>query len=406
MNGIYVERFLEHKIRKYLGDREITAIVGARQCGKTTLMRHMFDGLKKAEFISFEDRDILDMFTKNIKEFIARYVEGNRYLFIDEFQYAKQGGKGLKFIYDTCKTKIIISGSSTAELSIQSIKYLVGRVLVFTLFPFSFEEFLKHREEKLHDILFHKSAHGTSETSNRMIRRLYDEYLIYGGYPRVVLEKDNGKKQELLRNIYNTYLLREIKEILQITEDQKINRLIKALALQVCGIVNYNEVSSITGIEFHQLKKYMNILEKTFVVLESRPFFRNKRRELVKAPKLYFLDNGFRNIAINNFQGIEHRTDKGAINENFVASEISKMGYELRYWRTKSGAEVDFVIEKNGKLIPIEVKSNLKATKLTRSFNSFLDKYRPGRGLVLSESLMGAKKGIRFRPIFYVSKGI
>ena len=192
---------------------------------------------------------------------------------------------------------MIISGSSAAELSVQSIKYLVGRILVFTLHPLSFEEFLNFRDNRLYKISGQKKV---SEASLRMIGGIYEEYAIYGGYPRVALEKDESRKREFLKNIYNTYLLREIKEILNIADDEKVNRIIKALALQIGSIANLNEISSVTETELYKLKKYLDILEKTFVCFRVRPYFRNRRKELVKAPKFYFMDNGFRNIALDN----------------------------------------------------------------------------------------------------------
>jgi len=402
---MYVRRFLESSIKKYLKDKEIIAIVGARQCGKTTLMQEIFKGLENAEFISFEDRDTLALFSKDVKSFIEKYVKGIKYLFIDEFQYAEQGGKNLKYIYDNYNTKIIISGSSVAELTVQSIKYLIGRIFVLTLYPFSFEEFLKFKDEKLYNIF--KKSHF-SEQIVEMINKYYYEYVIYGGYPRVVIEKDYEKKKQILKNIYNIYLLREIKEILQIAEDQKINQIIKALALQLGSLVNFTEVSNLTGVEFHKLKDYIEILQKTFIGFEAKPFFKNKRKEIAKAPKFYFLDNGLRNVAVNDFREINQRTDQGGLNENFVASEIIKKGVEIRYWRTKAKAEVDFIIEKPNEIVPIEIKSNIKEPKITRSFRNFIEEYNPEQGFLFSFRL-NKKKTIKktnvyFRPIAAVSK--
>ena len=133
--------------------------MGERQCGKTTLMKHILLGLKNAKFITFEDREILEFFYKDLKSFIELYVKNNKYLFIDEFQYAKQGGKQLKYIYDNFDVKIIISGSSSSDLSIHSIKYLVGRIFVFTLYPFSFGEFLSYKDGKLY-YLYKKKEFG------------------------------------------------------------------------------------------------------------------------------------------------------------------------------------------------------------------------------------------------------
>ena len=402
---MYIERSLEKKVREYLKDKEVIAIVGARQSGKTTLMKEIFKGLKNAQFVSFEDRDILELFSSNIKEFIKKFIENTDFLFIDEFQYAKEGGKNLKFLYDNYNAKIVISGSSVAELSIQSIKYLVGRVFVFTLHPFSFEEFFKYKDSKLYEIFKETKI---SETSVRAINEIYQEYLLYGGYPRVIIEKDETKKIEILKNIYNTYLLKEIKEILQIEDDEKINKIIKSLALQVGNLINFNELSSFTNIGFHQLKKYIEIIKKTFICFEVKPYFRNKRKEIVKSPKIYFLDSGFRNIAIGNFQNLKERTDIGPLNENFVASELFKKEIPLNYWRTKAGAEIDFIIEKDNKLIPIEVKTVLKSPKYGKAFKSLINEYNPKEGFILSQEYYNkiqiVNTKIEFMPLFCVSK--
>ncbi len=395
----YIHRFLEKKIEKYLNKKEIIAIVGARQCGKTTLMKYVYEGLKNKnkEFITFEDRDILELFIKDIKSFIEKYVRGNNFLFIDEFQYAKQGGKQLKFIYDTEKIKIIISGSSAVDLSIQSIKYLVGRIFVFKLNPFSFLEYLKFKNLKLFKIY---EKNNLSLQIIKEINKYYDEFVIYGGYPRVVLSKDNSEREEILKNIYNTYFLKEIKEILQLPEDFKLSKLIKVLALQMGGLINYHELSLATGFDYKDLLKYLNILKKTFVCVESKPFFTNKRKELIKNPKIYFLDIGLRNFVIKNFQKLEDRPDCGNLNESFIASELTKKDFELRYWRTKVGAEVDFIIEKNSQIIPIEVKSILSSPKITRSFRNFIQLYKIKKGFILSKDYLG-KKTINKTTIFF-----
>lgn len=401
---MYIYRFLEKSIRKYLGKKEIISVVGPRQSGKTTMLRNIFNGLKNAIFLDFEDRETLELFNEDIKSFIELYVKKYDYLFIDEFQYAKEGGKNLKYIYDNYKIKIVVSGSSVSGLSIQSIKYLVGRIFVFNLHPFSFEEFLNYKEPELYTKIY--SRRKLSKPIIERIIPYFSEFCIFGGYPRVILTKDKEEKETILRNIYNTYFLKEIKEILNLPEDYKLSKLINALALQIGSIINYNELSNISGFNHKDLLNYLNVLEKTFICLRSRPFYTNKRTELVKAPKMFFLDSGFRNIVIKNFQPIKFRQDKGALYENFIASEIAKKNIDIKYWRTKSKAEVDFVIEKNGSPMPLEVKSDLKKTKLTKSFLSFLEKYKPKKGLVLSESLFNDKDKIKFRPIFSISREI
>ena len=220
----------------------------------------------------------------------------------------------------------------------------------------------------------------------------------------MVLSDDKSEKEIILTNIYNTYFLKEIKEILNLPEDYKLSKLITALSLQIGNIMNYRELSDITGFNHKDLLRYLNIVEKTFILVRSMPFHTNKRTELVKSPKSFFLDSGFRNTVIKNFQSIEYRPDKGALYENFVSSELLKGGVEPKYWRTKSMAEVDFVIEKNGNIIPIEIKSNLNHLSFTKSFLSFLEKYKPKRSFILSERLFAKRKNTKFRPIFYIGE--
>ena len=357
--------------------------------------------LKNAVFLSFEDREVLELFNEDIKSFADLYVKKYNYLFIDEFHYAREGGKNLKYIYDTYKTKIVISGSSASGLSVHGIKYLVGRIFVFSLYPFSFEEFLNFKEPVLYKIYLKRNL--TRPIINK-IMPYFHEFCIFGGYPRVLLADTMEEKELVLKNIYNTYFLKEIKEILNLPEDHKLSKLIHAFALQTGNIINYNELSDITGFKYKDLLNHINVLEKTFVCHRSVPFYTNKRTELVKAPKIFFLDNGFRNIVIKNFQKIDNRQDKGSLYENFVASELLKSGIDLKFWRSKSKAEVDFIIEKDGAVIPVEVKFSLIKPKITKSFHSFINSYRPKNAYVLSEGLWKDKEGVKFRPIFCAAR--
>jgi len=405
-SGVYVPREIEIKIKKYIRRKEIIAIIGPRQCGKTTLLKHIANKLKKCSFVDFTDRKKLSLFDNDIDSFIELYVKGYDFLFIDEFQYSKEGGKKLKYLYDNVQIKIFISGSSSTELSVQGIKYLVGRIFVLSLFPFSFSEFLSYKNKRLYSICL-KNEHLSEEIINE-INKLYDEFTLYGGYPQVVLSHSKEDKQIVLKNIYNIYLLKEIKEILGIKEDYKLAKLMHALALQMGGLVNYHELGQISNFNYAELKIYINILNKTFVTYESKPFHTNKRIELSKNPKIFFIDNGFRNAIIDNFQEIENRSDKGQLNENFVSSEIVKNEKEARYWRTKSKAEIDFILEKAGKIIPLEVKSDLKEPKISKSMYSFSEKYKTKKVFILSKSLdkeITASFGKAcFKPLFSINR--
>ncbi len=383
----YIPRVLENRINNFLSSPEIIAIIGPRQCGKTTLLHHIAAklGFSKTGIIDFEDRDELNLFMHDIKAFAELHVQGQDFLFIDEFQYAADGGKNLKYIYDHFPVKIFITGSSSTELSVQSIQYLVGRIFVFNLYPFSFKEYLRFKEPKMAQLI-----DGRPEIGLEIIKRVnshYADFQIYGGYPRVVLSSTNKEKETVIKNIFNTYLLREINQILNYRDEFKLTRLINALALQIGSSVNYNELSSVTGFKHNELLEAIDILEKTFVIHKSTPFYQNKRLELVKSPKFFFVDNGFRNMAIKNFLPASSRTDIGALNENYIATELVKKGHSIRYWRTKSKAEVDFIIEDHGDVIPLEVKTTLNKPSVSRSFRSFLEKYQPPRGFITSQHL-------------------
>jgi len=239
------------------------------------------------------------------------------------------------------------------------------------------------------------------------INKYYNKYALYGGYPRVVLAKTDRERELVLKNIYNTYLLKEIRQILNYPSDTKLEKLIQALALQISSSCNYNELSDLTGLRHKDLIEALDILSYTFVIASCRPFYTNKRQELIKSPKFYFIDNGFRNMAIKNFTSLSTRNDTGAIHENFIADELLKKEIVLRYWRTKSKAEVDFIIESQGDRIPVEVKSTLKKPAITRSFRSFLKKYNPPRAFVASENLYANKiitdTPIHFRPLWRIA---
>ena len=371
---MYIKRNLEGKILNFLDAPEIIAVVGARQSGKTTMINHLISKLKETVSVSFEDQNALKMFERNTDDFINIYVKGNKYLFIDEFQYAKSGGKILKYIFDTQKIKIIISGSLAIDLTIRAVKYLVGRVLIFNLYPFDFEEFLLAKDKNYLKIYkqykqqvckFNGDSVKIGETAHKKLSEYYEEYLIFGGYPRAVLEKNYESKKELLRNIYNTYFLREVRDILGLVDDYKLDSLIKGLALQIGNLIQYEELSRLSGFSYPSLKKYLNFLEKTFICQFARPFYKNKRTEIVKNPKVYFLDTGLRNAIADDFRKFDQRTDKGALLENGLAESFIKNDYKYNFWRDKKKNEIDFILSLgDGKTVAIESKSYLKDSKI------------------------------------------
>ena len=418
---MYIHRELEYKIRSCLDMPEIIAILGARQVGKTTLLQNMFQNNPKCKMITFENHDLLSLFQEDIDSFVRLYVAPYEVIIIDEFQYAFEGGRNLKFIYDTQPgKKIIISGSSSLELTHQATKFLVGRIFQFQLFPLSFYEFLSFNDkigyenlltklmfdvQKSINLLDHELPLLTPAVANRFSRHV-DDFIIYGGFPRVATSANIDEKKLVLDNIIETYLLKEIRDILHRSDDIEIKKLSRYLSLRIAQYLQYNDISQALGIYHNKVLEFINILEKTYLVDLIEPFYSNKLLEITKSKKVFFADTGFRNALIQNFQDLALRTDKGALCESFVFAELQKFGIGLKYWRTKSKAEVDLILEVNNKPIPIEVKSKLVKPSMTKSLISFINKYSPPIAIIFSKDFLHIKKyndtNIYFLPFFLV----
>lgn len=402
---MYIQREIENTLTKYLQSPEIIAILGARQVGKTTLLQNFFN-TEDSLMISFEDREILSHFQEDEKSFAAYYLNKCDRLIIDEFQYARKGGKKLKYIFDNHPgKKIIISGSSSLELTEQATKYLVGRIFQFQLNTFSFSEVLKFKDNQLYDQLnnaANKLKNLIPKENNKLpvvpsslilkALQILEDYVIYGGYPRVVLSDDIEEKVTILQNIYNTYLIKEIREILKLEDDFEMEKLTKFLGLRIADLINFNEVSNFIGMNVRKVQQLIHVLEKTFIIQLSKPFYTNKLLELSKSKKLFFHDTGFRNAVVKNFADKHSRTDLADLFENFIFEETLKKNIETKYWRTKSKAEVDLILEKNGEIIPVEIKSNLKRCSIQKSLYSFIKKYKPNRAFVVSRDYFDLKR--------------
>ena len=416
---MYIHRELEKEISPFLNRKEVIAIIGPRQAGKTTFIKYLEKNLKakrkKVKFINFEKRQDLELFQDSIEDFkglISQY----QYVFIDEFQYAKNGGQKLKYLYDTTKIKFIISGSSSLELTFMTGKYMVGRMLNFRLMPFSFREYLSYKDKELYnllenridkdDILKFNPSRGFGEQINKRLSSTLEEYAVYGGYPAVALTRANSEKLKILEGIAEKYLLKDIKSLLSLATDRELLALSKLLALQIGNIIKYKELSSASGLNYKSLLKHINILENTFIVKLIKPFFTNRRTELTKNPKVYFNDLGFRNYLINDFRFMRTRNDFGAVMENYAFNLLDKLyrGQDIKFWRTKSKAEVDFIIEKEQNIFPIEAKYASKRV-IGKSFYSFIDKFSPSTGIILTKDYLGEEKinntKIKFIPLSY-----
>lgn len=416
---MYVERELTAKIKPFLQRKEAISIVGPRQAGKTTLVKHLTDELqtegKKVKFITFEKKADLALFQNSIEDFkeIASQFDC---VVIDEFQYAKDGGQKLKYLFDTTNIKFIVTGSSSLELRSQTGKYMVGRIFDFELLPFSFREYLSLEDPEIFILLSKKFDsnvvfdfninQGFGKEINERISGWLEKYVVYGGYPAVATSKTTIEKEKILESISDNYLLKEIRGLLNLETEDELIRLQKFLAAQIGNLIKYEELSNVSNLTNKELMKHLNILEKTYIINLIKPFFTNKRTELTKNPKSYFIDLGMRNYLLGDFRPLAIRNDAGSVMENYALSNLQKIypAQAFKYWRTKSKAEVDFIIENGVDIIPVEIKYSSKKI-IGKSLHSFIEKFKPAKAIVLTKDFLAEETikncKVQFIPLGY-----
>ncbi|MFA4819904.1 MAG: ATP-binding protein [Candidatus Aenigmatarchaeota archaeon] len=430
MSDIYSRNILD-VLKKWIDRREIFAIKGPRQAGKTTLMYLLVSYLKgrgvpekNIVFLECDDFDVLEPFSKDFKTFVKSHIKGKEkhYFFLDEYQYIPDGGRILKILYDSFPNiKFIISGSSSLELASKTGKYLVGRVFYFTLYPFSFGEFVNAKDERLgkiynernravHNYMLKGGKFPAKDIFIRDLSKLFEEYIIFGGYPEVIKSNDLETKKTVLKNIYDTYITKDIVELLKISDTITFRNIVNILASQHSGLLNYDSIASDSKSYYRELKHFLSVLEETYVIKLLAPFHKNFSTELKKNPKSYFTDTGLRNYIIKNFNSIPFREDKGKLAEGVVLRELITLlegEAEIKYWRTLGKAEVDFVVQFGSTILPVEVKyENFTKPKLGRSLTNFIHVYKPKRAVIITKDYLGRTKlnntQIQFIPICYL----
>ncbi|MDO8741437.1 MAG: ATP-binding protein [Candidatus Woesearchaeota archaeon] len=379
------------KLKDQAKDKKIALLLGARQVGKTTLLKELYLELSESNRCLFLDLDIISNYEKvgtfeNLINTIKLngYKEEQKeffYLFLDEFQRYPALAKIMKNVYDNFNNvKIYASGSSSLAIKSQIQESLAGRKKINVIFPLDFEEFLwfKQNDKLLNKFQNIKGLKGENlHSSLKEFNDLLKEFLIFGGYPEVVLKISKQEKIDVLSGIFDLYVKKDLVEYLNIERILEMKKLIEFLAINNGKKIKYEEISSLTSLKFNETKRYLEILRETYMVEILRPFYTNKNKELVKIPKIYFIDNGVRNFFINNFNELSLRDDSGFLFEGFVLSEFLKKGAKnIRFWQDKNGHEVDMLLEENSVLIPIEVKfkQSLKSEDF-RGTNAFLNDY-------------------------------
>ncbi|MEF3279932.1 MAG: ATP-binding protein [Elusimicrobiota bacterium] len=349
-----LKRIIQDKIEKLMFRGKVIIVYGPRQVGKTTLIKQIE---KKYEDISLylncDEPDIQEIFSKTSTQ-IKSFFGNKRLILIDEAQQIKNIGQFLKLVSDNFKEiQIIVTGSSSFELSEKIIEPLTGRKYEFVLYPLSLVEL--------------KQLYSDLE-----IKRLVEEFMIYGMYPEILL---NSQEREInLKSIARSYSYKDVLKFQNIKNPEVLDKLLKALALQIGNEVSYNELAQIVGVDKNTVSSYLQILEKAFIIYRIGPFSRNIRNEIKKLRKVFFLDTGIRNALINNLNDLSIRNDVGNLWENFWIIERIKYleyfnyGANYYYWRTKQGQEIDFLEEYDGKIHAYELKWKSSKIKIPSLF--------------------------------------
>lgn len=351
-------RIIKDRIEKRMDSGKAIIIMGPRQVGKTTLIESILK-TKNYLFLDGDDPKIRSILTEPNTEEIRNIIGKHKFVFIDEAQRIAGIGLTMKIITDQFKdVQLFASGSSSFELSNQINESLTGRKWEYQLFPISWEEFEEH--------------HGYLNAEKQLEKRL-----LYGFYPDVL--NNPGDEVSILKNLVNSYLYRDLLSFSDIRKPEVLEKLVQALALQIGNEVNYSELAQIVNIDKNTISKYIDLLQKAFIIFKLSSFSRNLRNEIKTNKKIYFYDNGVRNMVISNFNNLDLRLDKGALWENFLISErVKQLEYKEAisksyFWRTKQQQEVDFVEENNGKITGYEFKWSKKNGKTLPK--TFMDTY-------------------------------
>lgn len=373
------------QILKYLKTEDIIVLHGARQVGKTSILYWLKEYLEKNDeltyFIDLEDSRMTKILDLGVDEFIVHLKEEGHwqdkiYVFIDEIQYLDNPSEFLKLVADHHKNvKLIISGSSSFEIKNKFKDSLAGRTVNFEIFPLSFEEFLLFKNH-----YFDKSKKNTTKKTNEL-KSLFESYILYGGYPKIVLTEEIDLKEKYLQQIIDTYVRKDIRDLAEIKEIDKFNELIEALAAQSGQLLNIAELSNTCNLSKETVEKYVFILEDTYIVKLVRPFHKNIRSELFKTPKIFFYDSGLMQMLwLKNLP----KEIIGSVFETGIYGElIKKYGREnVLFWRTKDKKEIDFIIKDRNKIIPIEVKLNFGSFRVGH-MRYFIEQYRNKKYLII-----------------------
>lgn len=380
-----IKRKVLQKINKWLDSKKILILSGARQVGKTTILKELEQKLKAENknciYLNLESFQIADRLNANPDNVFDFINDKNlfHYILIDEIQILDQPSRFLKYIYDTYENiKLIVTGSANLEIKAKLQDSLAGRKITFFINPLSVDEILDY--EKL-------DKQTKNPLEQQKIDTIFKEYLLFGGLPEVYLEKSKEKKEILLKEYLGTYVNKDIRALISNINVSKFNQLNIALAHLIGNLVNKNKLANDININNRTLNRYLDLLKYSFIFDFISPYFSNPLTQIKKMQKVYCFDFGVRNAVLNNFIEIDLRDDCGRLFENFVYLILKEKYQEINFWRTIKGSEVDFIYQKEGLNI-IEAKyKKFAAPKIENSVKQAIKSLRPNKIKIVNLNL-------------------
>lgn len=356
-------RSITNDVEKALEPGKATIVYGARQVGKTTLIKEIIERSKfdKPFYVNADVITHHEVLSSRDLNRLASFLEGVNLLVVDEAQRIPEIGINVKIIVDELNLPVLLSGSSALDLKSKTHEALTGRTKIFELFPLSFGEF--------------KESFAPS-----IENRTLDLWLRFGSYPEVILQTGEKDKQEKLISLANSYVYKDIVDLGAVNNPQVLGRLLKLLAFQIGSEVSFDEIGRQLSISKNTVARYIDLLEQSYVIFKLSGFSRNLRKEVSKKPKIYFYDLGIRNAFLEDFTCTSDRKDLGNLWENFLLVERMKSNkYRRRnvhpyFWRTSTGAELDYIEEEDRSLIAFEFKY-MSTRKKVRAYTSFNEAY-------------------------------
>ena len=353
----YINRSLQN-LDQYLQVGKVVIILGPRRTGKTTLVNHFLENtVYKYRAETGDNIRINELFETGDFNLIREFAAGFELIVIDEAQKIKNIGQGLKILTDHSENlRLLVTGSSLFELLGQVGEPLTGRKKTFTLYPVSQSELI-------------------STVNPYDLKENLESYLLYGGYPEVITTKDKTEKTEILNEIFNSYLLKDILELDRVKNSKLLLNLLRLLAFQIGNQVSLSEIARTLQIDNKTVSRYIDLFEKSFVLFSLGGYSSNLRSEISRKNKYYFYDNGIRNALISNFNPLSIRNDAGMLWENFLFMErmkkraYSKLHANIFFWRTYDQQEIDLIEEREGKLFGYEFKWGSKIIKAPRKWS-------------------------------------